>query len=81
MSKLQFRVKYKINMGDGKFVEGVEEEASWYYLDQRGKFYSSGPMRPIMPCDMERQELTPLIKINDHYLSVDEIEELLKDKL
>lgn len=78
MKPLQFRVKYKVQMPE-KMVEGIETEASWYYLDQRGKFYSNAPMRPIIPCDMDMyEELTPLIKIGEKYMSVDEIEDLIQ---
>ncbi len=74
---MQFRVKYKINhptLDDP--IEGVETEASWYLIDQRGNFYSHSPMKPIESCDMRMyEELTPLILINGEYLTIKEIEE------
>lgn len=82
MSKLQFRVKYKFRLND-EIREGIETEASWFYLDQRGGFYSSSPMRPITPCEKDYDELIPLIKINDEYLTIEEISDrlLMFDKL
>jgi hypothetical protein len=76
--KLVFRVKYSFKI-DGVIREGVEEESSWYYLDQRGKVFFTSPMHGLKGCDMDYyKEVTPLIKINDEYLSVDEIEARIK---
>lgn len=74
--RLIFRVKYKLEHA-GTEREGIEEEASWFLIDQRGTFYSHGPMRPVMPCDNDYTELIPLIKIGEEYLSVEEIERRL----
>ena len=35
--KLQYRVEYEFEI-DGKKYSGVETEASWFYIDQRGRF-------------------------------------------
>lgn len=73
-TKLQFRVKYKGTLPNGKEIEGIEEEASWYLVDQVGRFYSYGPMSPVTPCNMDfYDELAPLIKVNDEYLTIEEI--------
>jgi len=78
MQKLQFRVRYEFEI-EGQTHKGVETEASWYYLDQRGKFYYNAPFKPIVECDMDiYKELTPLIKINNEYLSIEEIERRIK---
>jgi len=80
MKRLIFKVKYSFDAEDKK-IEGVEDEGSWYLVDQRGNFYSHGPMRPITLVDMARLRatLTPLIKIRDEYLTVDEIERRLSE--
>ena len=75
--KLQFRVEYEFEIDDRKY-SGVETEASWFYIDQRGEFYDSSPLRPISPVGEKYTKLIPLIKIGDEYLSVDEIEKRLK---
>ena len=78
MQKLQFRVRYEFEI-EGRTRKGIETETSWYYIDQRGNFYSNAPFKPIAECDMNiYKELTPLIKINDEYLSVEEIEKRIK---
>lgn len=79
MSRLQFKVKYKATLPDGQRIEGLEEEASWFLIDQRGSFFSHGPMQPVRPCEDEYDELTPLIKIGNRYLSVEEIERIFLD--
>jgi hypothetical protein len=76
MSKLTFRVKFKANV-KGKIIEGIEEEGSWYLVDQTGNMFSYGPMKPILPISKQYIECTPLIKINDEYLTVEEIERRL----
>lgn len=78
MKPLKYKVRYSFEIG-GEPRSGVEDEASWFYVDQRGKFFDSGPMRPISPCSDQYTELTPLIKINDEYLSIDEIEQRVSD--
>jgi hypothetical protein len=75
---MQFRVKFKAELPNGKVLEGIEEEASWFLIDQRGNFYSHSPMKPITPCDKAYKELIPLIKIGEEYLTIKEIEERLK---
>ena len=64
---------------DGKIQGGIEEEASWFLVDQRGGFYDSGPTRPPRSCDEKYRKLVPLIKIKNEYLSVDEIERRMDD--
>ncbi len=76
MKKLCFQVKYRFSH-NGQTHEGIEEEASWFLIDQRGNFYGSGPMEPPYPIKDEYEELIPLIKIDDEYLSVEEIEQRL----
>ena len=78
MKPVRFKVKYKLDINGFK-SEGIEEEASWFYLDQRGKFYSDGPMSPIRPCGSDYEELIPLLKINNEYLTIDEIEKKMND--
>ena len=75
--KLQYRVEYEFEI-DGKKYSGVETEASWFYIDQKGAFYDSGPLRPISPVGKKYTKLIPLIKIGTEYLSVEEIEKRLK---
>jgi hypothetical protein len=41
--------------------------------------YVHGPMRPIRPCGDEYDEIIPLIKIKDHYMSVSDIESMMDD--
>ena len=78
MDKLIFRVRYKYSV-DGVHISGIQEEASWYLVDQRGAFYTDSPMGPVKPVDMNiYTELIPLIKIGNEYLSVSEIEERIK---
>ncbi len=67
---MKYRVKWK---KDGE--EGVESEASWFLVDQQGKFWAYGPMTPVrMVSRAEYDELTPLIQIGGRWLSVEEIE-------
>jgi len=78
MNKLKFRVKYKFSI-DGVERSGIEEESSWYLIDQRGNFYTDSPMGPVLPIhDNMYSEIIPLIKIGKEYLSVSEIEERIK---
>ena len=67
---MKYRVKWKKG-GE----EGVENEASWFLLDQQGKFWVYGPMTPVrMVSKAEYDELTPLINVGgNRWLSVDEI--------
>lgn len=77
--KTQFRVKYNFTVNGEKYT-GIETEASWYLIDQQGNFYSYSPLKPITPCDMSMyKELTPLFKIENSYLSIKEIDELITD--
>ena len=76
-SDLIIRVKYKAIVDD-RIVEGVEEEASWFTFDQRGGIYSSSPFHSPTLCNDKYEELTPLIKINDIWLSVKEIEAMIQ---
>ena len=76
--KTVFRVQFKWDI-DGKITEGIAEESSWYLMDQRGHFYTSGPFQPPSLCDEEHSEFTALILVNGEYLSVTEIEKRLKE--
>ena len=77
---MKFKVKYKFrDESSPEPYEGIESEASWFLIDQRGNFYSHGPIEPIKPIkDGTYEELIPLIKIGEEYLSVKEIEERIK---
>ena len=74
MKKLQFKVKYKANV-NGQIIEGIQEITGWFYIDQRGKFLSSEPMQSINYCEKDYDLIQPLIKINNEFLTVEEIEE------
>jgi len=72
---MKYRVRWK---KDGE--EGVENEASWFLVDQQGKFWVYGSMTPVrMVSKAEYDELTPLIRIGDRWLSVEEIERLNRE--
>lgn len=72
---LIFRVKWAAEIC-GEKREGIEEEASWFLIDQQGKLYSYGPLKPVTPC-CHYESVEPLIKIGEEYLSVEEIERRL----
>lgn len=74
---MKFRVKYNAIVSNQE-ISGIEAEAGWFLIDQQGKFYSYGPMRPIKPCGDKYQELIPLIKVHDEWLTIKEIEERIK---
>ena len=73
---VRFRVGYEFTT-EGKKHTGEETEANWYLIDQQGKFYSYGPMRPIKPC-INYNKLEFRLKIGKEYLTVSEIEKRLK---
>ena len=73
---LILRVKWKSTF-DNVTKEGVEGEASWFYFDQRGTIFAGGPMKIPTECNDDYDELIPLIKIKDKYMSVKEIEEAI----
>ena len=73
---VKFRVGYEFTIKNEKHI-GEETEASWYLIDQQGKFYSYGPMKPIMPCTNE-DKLEFRLKIGKEYLTVREIEKRLE---
>jgi hypothetical protein len=73
---LIIRLKWKAEI-NGDSMEGTEEEASWFYFDQRGTVFAGGPMKSPTKCNDDYDELIPLIKINGKFLSVKEIEERL----
>lgn len=75
---LILRVKWKADF-DGELREGIEEEASWFYFDQRGTVFAAGPMKAPTECNDDYEELIPLIKIKDKYLSVKEIESIVDE--
>ena len=72
-SNIRFKVKYKFVL-DGEEKKGIESEASWYLVDQQGNMYSYGPFQPVAPVDMCYTECEPLLKVNDEWLSIKEIE-------
>jgi hypothetical protein len=67
------RVKWKANI-NGRTMEGVETEASWFMFNQIGTVFLTGPLRGPTPCNDLYEELTPLIKIGEKFMSVKEIE-------
>jgi hypothetical protein len=77
MSKLIFRMEYAFEI-DGIKKSGIEEECSWYMVDQQGNVFEYGPLEAPHPADKRYTKLIPLIKIGSEYLSVDEIEKRLK---
>lgn len=77
MSKLQFKVRFKAKIGDNE-LSGVEDECSYYSIDQSGNFYESSPMQPILPVGPNYTELEALIKVGEEYLTVAEIESRIK---
>lgn len=72
---LQFKVKYAFQLpGEERAHTGIAELSNYYMIDQRGLMYESSPGRPIGVCPNSYTELTPLIKIGDEFLSIEEIE-------
>lgn len=77
---IKFRVKYEIEL-NGKSLKGIETEASWFLIDQRGNMYSHSPTEPIRPIPKEYyKSAIPLVKIGEEWLSINEIEQRLKKK-
>jgi hypothetical protein len=73
---MQFRIEWEAII-DGKPVSGIETEASWFLMDQTGGIWSYGPMlSPTLVSD-DYTKCIPLIKINDEWLSIEEIEKRL----
>ncbi len=72
-----FKVKYTMEF-DGKEISGIEGEGSWFLIDQRGNFYSHGPMQPVRPVEDCVKKIEPLILINSEYLTIVEIEKRIK---
>jgi len=74
-----FRVKYEVKIpGEEEIKVGIEEEGSWFLVDQQGNMWSYGPWKPVKPVeDGTYIKLEPLLKIGEEYLSVKEIEERL----
>ena len=72
-SKIRFKVRY-IFQFNGGLKAGIESEASWFLVDQQGEMYSYGPMKPIRPVSESYTECEPLLKINNEWLSIEEIE-------
>ena len=77
---IQFRVDYEFTL-NGETHRGIEEEASWFLVDQQGKMWSYGPMMPVRPLEPEYSRATVLIGINGEWLSVAQIEALLKKEV
>jgi hypothetical protein len=75
--RMTFRVEWEAVI-NGNAVSGVESEASWFLVDQQGKMYSYGPMRPVKPIDSSYTKCQPLIKIGKEWFSVREIERRLE---
>ena len=79
MSSLTFQIKYKAQIPNGPLIEGIEEEGSWFLVDQIGKVWSCGPMKSPRLIGPEYLEAIPLIKIGEEYLSIDEITKRLAE--
>ena len=77
MKKPKFIVKYVFEVNN-KRVEGIEKESGWYYIDQRGNILEASPLKPPEECQAAYNYIQPFFKINDNYLSIDEIEKLIK---
>lgn len=75
---MQFRVKYAIEV-NGKDREGIASEADWFLIDQQGRLYSYGPMEHIRPIEAGYKFATPLVNINDEWLTIEEIEKRLTE--
>lgn len=66
-------MRFKVHWKKGN-DEGIESEASWFLVDQQGHFYVHGPLSPIRRVLKEEyDELTPLIQIDDKWLSIKEL--------
>jgi len=75
---MQFRVLWEAEI-DGKIHEGIEPEGSWFLIDQQGKMFVHGPCEPIRPVGAKEYiDLVPLIKINNEWLAIDEIEKRIR---
>lgn len=76
---VRIRVRYEFKIpGEEETKSGIEEEGSWFLLDQQGNMWSYGPLKPVRPVeDGVYSELEPLFKIGEEYLSVKEIEKRL----
>lgn len=60
--------------------EGIEYETGWFLVDQQGNFYLNSPVEPIRPRGHSYKDLIPLIKINDEWLTIEEIENRIGPK-
>jgi hypothetical protein len=81
MKRLRFKVEWEAKHPDtGEIISGTDSEGSWFLLDQRGEFFSYGPLRPISKCGDKYISLIPKIKVGDEYLSIEEIEALIKER-
>jgi len=69
---VRFRVGYEFTLNGKKHI-GEETEASWYLIDQQGKFYSYSPMSPVTQCTDENN-LEVRLLINGEYLTIEDIE-------
>ena len=74
--KVKFRVGYEYTV-DGTKTTGEETEASWYLIDQQGRFYSYGPMEAIRRCT-KADKLEFRLKIGDEYLTISDIEKRMR---
>lgn len=73
-SDLKIRVDWEATV-HGKKHTNIEDENSWFLFDQRGGIYSMEPLHGLEPKNERYDNITPLIKINDDYLSIKEIED------
>lgn len=79
--RTMFRVKYTFKDPVGNEHSGIAEEANWYLLTQSGIMLEHAPMRPIKECDPDKySELTPLFKIRDTWMSLQDIELVFNEK-
>lgn len=77
---LSFRIDYEAQL-NGRTIKGEETEANWYYVDQRGRLFSSGPMMPITPvCNPPYTKVVAKVKIGEEWLTIEEIEKRIQPK-
>lgn len=73
---MEFRVEWEAVL-NGEKMSGIESEASYFLVDQLGKMYSYGPMKPILPIDKRYTKCVPLFVVGDETIPFEEIERRL----
>ncbi|MFW6225627.1 MAG: hypothetical protein ACOC3V_01545 [bacterium] len=79
--KLVYKVKYIFESPfTDEPMEMEESETSSFLVDQRGNFYTYGPMEKIEPIpERTTKSIEPLIKIDDEYYSLEELTNLVRN--